>query len=177
MPPFDSEVGQHRPTLLSSCAHAATSEEAQFRLQYPRATQTSRIIALDQGAAPVVCRLAARKWTGEARFLIHDGPATEGAGQPENVRLRTCGGSTTALIDELADAEVVAMIATSDESADLAGLVGDLCAERSIMTTGLVLAECDELDATVSRLRPNAMVLVVSTDHEDLAGLLTALRI
>lgn len=177
MPPFDNEVGQYRPTLLNSCAHAASAEEAQFRLQYARATQTSRIIALDRGAAPVVCRLAAREWNGEARFLVHDGRVTEGAGQPEDVSLRTCGGSTTALVEELADADVVAMIATSDESADLAGLVGDLCAERSIMTTGLVLAGWDELDATVSRLRPHAMVMVVSTDDEDLVGVLTALRV
>lgn len=178
MPPCDSEIGQHRPTLLSSCARAATSEEAQFRLQYPRATQTSRIIALDQGAAPTVCRLAAREWNGDARFLVSDGPAAGAAvDQPEHVTLRACGGSMTRLAAELADAELVAMIASSDDSADLAGRVGDLCAERSITTTGLVLAEWGELDATVSRLRPNAMVMVVSTDDEDLVGLLTALRV
>lgn len=179
MPPFDIEVGQRRPTLLSSCAQAATEEEARFRLRYPRATQASRVIALDDAAAPIVCRLADWEWSDDTRFLVGGKLAgAHGNGQPADATLRPCdGAATTRLTDELTDAELVVMVATSDHSADLAELIGDLCAERRIMTTGLVLAEWGQLDTTVSRLRPNAMVMVVSPDDEDLVGILTALRV
>lgn len=178
MPPSDVQIAQRRPTLLSSCAHAATAEEAAYRLAYPRATQRSRVIALDPESAPIVCQLATWEWTNEARFLSYEG--TVGApddGRPADATLRVCDGPETGLHAELDTAELVVMVAGTDDSAEAAELIGDLCAERGIMTTGLVLAEWGELDATVSKLRPNAMVMVVSPDEDDLVGILTALRV
>lgn len=179
MPPSDAPVDRlRRPTLSSSCARAATAGEARFRLHYPRATQASRIIALDQQAAPIVCRLAGREWTGDAHFLTYQAPVSaEGNGLPVDAALRTCDGSEARLSSELEDAETVVMIATTDGTAEAASLVGGACAERRIMTTGLVLAEWGALDATLSSLRPNAMVIVVSKDEEELVGILTALRV
>ncbi|MPZ88171.1 MAG: 3-methyl-2-oxobutanoate hydroxymethyltransferase [Nitriliruptorales bacterium] len=179
MPPSDAPVQQmRRPTLSSSCARAATAEEARFRLRYPRATQASRIVALDQEAAPIVCRLAGREWSGDARFLTYQARVgAEGNGLPVDAALRTCDGSETRLSSELDDAEIVVMVATADDAVEAASLIGDACAERRIMTTGLVLAEWGALDATVSSLRPNAMVMVVSMDEDELVGILTALRV
>lgn len=182
MPPFDAEDAQaRRPTLLSSCAQAATAQEARYRLTYPRATQASRIIALDEQAAPVVCELAAHDWHDDARFLVYETlVGVEDAdehGPPADARLRTCDGAPSLLGDELADAELVVMVAGTDHGAEAASLIGDVCAQRRVMTTGLVLSEDGSLDATLSSLRPNAMVMLVSPDVEDLDGILTALRV
>lgn len=180
MPP--SELGSatpRGPTLQSSCAQATTAEEAGFRLEYPRATQSSRVVALDEEASEIVCRLAAREWNGPAHFLTYDTlVAADGNGQQlADATLRACEGSETLLSAELDDAELVVMVATTDAGAEAASLIGEVCAERRIMTTGLILAEWGTLDATVSSLRPNAMVLVASKDEEDLQGILGALRV
>lgn len=184
MPPFDREHDHiRRPTLASSCAQAATAEEARYRLVYPRATQASRVIALDESAAPVVCGLADNGWSDDARFLVYEtlvGVAdadANGDGPPADARLRSCDGQRSLLTEQLADAELVVMVAATDEGAEAASLIGDVCAQRRIMTTGLVLAEWDALPATLSSLRPNSMVMLVSPDADDLVGILTALRV
>lgn len=182
MPPFDPEHDRiRRPTLANSCAQAATAEEARYRLVYPRATQASRVIALDESAAPVVCGLAQNGWSDDARFLVYEtlvGVAdANGDGPPADARLRSCDGQASLLTEELADAELVVMVAATDEGAEAASLIGDVCAQRRIMTTGLVLAEWDALPATLSSLRPNSMVMLVSPDADDLVGILTALRV
>lgn len=178
MPRSETLEGPRRPTALSSCAWATTAEEARFRLSYPRASQVSRVLALDDGAEGIVCCLATREWTGDARFLIvHELTAAQGESTPVDASLRDCEGTTTTLLAELDVAEIVVMVATSDEAAAAAELIGDACAERQIMTTGLVLAAWGELDAAVSSLRPNAMVMVLSSDEEELVGLLAALRV
>ena len=177
--PRSETVSQRRgPTLLSSCARAATAEEARFRLHYPRASLTSRIVALDEGAGPIVCRLAEAEWSGEPRFLIYQGlddPKADGGSV--DPQLKTCDGAQSRLMAEVEDADVVVMIATSDDAAEAAGLIGDACATRGIMTTGLVVADWGTLDATVANLRPNAMVMLISRDQQDLRDVLTALRV
>src|SRR5262249_51799251 len=54
-----------RPTLLNSCAYAATAAEARFRInakpQQPRCTS---VVALDPAAANLVAELAGRPWLG-----------------------------------------------------------------------------------------------------------------
>ncbi len=181
MSPSDGGVASRRPTLSSSCARATSADEARFRLRYPRATQASRIIALDEAAAETVCALAPRGWSEEARFLVAEAivgveAATPGVA-PADVQLRTCAGEESLAGREVDGAELVVMVASSDDGAAAASLIGDLCAQRAVMTTGLVLAEWGALDATLASLRPNAMVMVVSPDLEDLIGILAALRV
>jgi hypothetical protein len=166
------------PTLASSCARAATAAEARFRISYPDTSRRdSRVIALDEQAAALVRRLAAagQRWRG-GHFLVFD---TVVAG--DDARLRTPDGAGTLLSQELARADVVVMLAGPDAdagaSAEAAGVIGDACAARSIMSAGLVVPGGGAVDEVVAALRPNAMVLVILQDGDDVAEILSALRV
>ena len=169
---------QRQPTLLNSCARAATAAEARFRISErdvpPRA---SRIVALDELAADIVRRLAARRWSG-GHFLAFETVvrANGSGGGQDDVTLRSPGGSVL-LSDELSGADVVVMIATARASAEAASVIGDACAARGIMSAGLVIHGAGTADDVVSSLRPNAMVLVVVEDEGDVPEILTALRV
>jgi hypothetical protein len=80
------------------------------------------------------------------------------------------------LADELANADVVVMIATDDAGADCAYTIGKACWQRSIMTAGLVVSDDDGADRAVAALRPHARVLLPGADESDVVELLTALR-
>jgi len=146
-----------RPILASSCARAATAEEARFRIDRPIAGRKALILALDADAALVVDRVAERPW-GAARFFHADAL------------------SESRLAGELADADVAIMIATAEADGNLAAAIAHACAERGIMTAGLILGEQLEVAAAVSALRPYARNLMVTDDEEDVAEVLRALR-
>jgi hypothetical protein len=148
-----------QPTLLHRCASAATAAEARFRIDGPITGRSARVVALDAGAEAVAQRVAEQPWTG-ARFF---GPGD-------------LDGSPSRLADELADADLVVMIATSDDGVDAGAAIARACARSGIMLAGLILGERHELGAAVSALRPYAPVLLVSGDEGDLSELLTALR-
>ncbi len=184
--------GQRHPTLLNSCAMAATSGEARFRIEYPFLPRDSRIVAVDAKAAEAVCRARARHWSGSAHFLTFVAPTPRDPnGTAPDAALRTCDGAEALLSKELADADVVVMVAGAGDAkagnagagnakagnAKAAAVIGRACAERGIMTAGVALVEADgRAGGAVVALRPHAMVLVVSKDEEDLIELLTALR-
>jgi hypothetical protein len=146
-----------RPILRNSCAQAATAGEARFRIDRPIAGRSALVVALDAEAADVVDRVATRPWSG-ARFLR--------AGDELAERLP----------DELADADVVIMVATGDADAEAAAAIGRACAARGIMTAGLILGERLDVGDAVSDLRPHARNLMVTEDEQDVAEVLTALR-
>jgi cell division GTPase FtsZ len=145
-----------RPTLLNGCASAATAAEARFRIDRPIRGGSARVVGLDAGAAEVVRRIAEQPW-GDARFLAVE-------------------ELTSRLSEELADADVVVMIATCDDGAEAASAIARACAERGITTAGLILGEMLEVGAAVSALRPYARILMVSDDEDDVSEVLTALR-
>ncbi|MFA9446463.1 3-methyl-2-oxobutanoate hydroxymethyltransferase [Egicoccus sp. AB-alg6-2] len=181
------------PTLLNSCARAATAAEARFRINGPEpAPRATRVIALDPGAAALVAATAEdRPWHG-AHFLTYESSLPMGEGQELTVDavvrgrttvdavLRTADGRESRLSDELDGADVAVMIATADDHAEAALMIGAACARRGIMTAGLVVpngnGEAGRIDRTVSMLRPYAMVLLVSNDKDDLPEVLAALR-
>jgi hypothetical protein len=68
------------------------------------------------------------------------------------------------------------MVATADDGAHAASVIGAACARRGIMTTGLVFGEGRDVAAAVSALRPHARVLLVSRDEDDVPEVLAALR-
>jgi hypothetical protein len=165
-----------QPTLLNSCARAATAAEARFRIDRPIAGRSARVIALDTGAAAVVRRVSEQPWRG-ARFLTsEDGAPVAGNGAAADIALRVMDGSESLLSDELADADVAIVIATSDDGAEAASTIALACDRHGIMTAGLILADPLQVGAAVSALRPYAPVLLVSDDESDLSELLTALR-
>jgi hypothetical protein len=166
------------PTLLNSCAKAATAAEARFRIDRPIAGRSVRVVALDDGAAAVVRRAAEEPWRG-ARFLTCEGrapalSATNGASV--DIVLHALDGPDCQLSEELADADIMVVIATSDDGADVARSIAQACARRGVMTAGLILGPEREVGGAVSALRPYAPVLLVSDDEGDLAEVLMALR-
>jgi hypothetical protein len=144
-----------RPILRNSCAVAATADEARFRIDRPIGGRSAVVVALDDGAADVVDRLAERPWQGARFFRAGDG---------------------SGLSDELLDADVAIMIATSRADAEAASEIARACVRRGIMTAGLIVGERLEVGAAVSALRPYARNLMVTNDEEDVAEVLTALR-
>lgn len=170
-----------RPILLNSCAKAATAAETRFRIDVPIAgRRAARIVALDEGAAVVVRRVAERHWSG-ARFFTCVAPTPPVNGRGSNgaladVVLRATDGSESRLSEELAGADVAVMVATADDGAKAASAIGDACTLRGIMTAGLILGEGREASAAVSALRPHARVLMVTKDEHDVSEVLTALR-
>jgi hypothetical protein len=165
-----------QPTLLNSCASAATAAEARFRIDGPITGRSARVIGLDAGAAAVVGRVAEQPWSGARFFTVEDATAGGGDDASADVILRTADGSASPLSEELVEADLVVMIATSDDGAQAAAAIAMACARRGIMMAGLILGERLELSAAVSALRPYAPVLMVSGDEDDVSEVLTALR-
>jgi len=160
---------------LSSCARAATAEEARYRIDRPIApSRAGRVVALDAGAAEVLRRTARLEWAS-ARFYVCE-PA--GAG---DVALHGIDVGPATLADELASASVVVMVATSDAGADCAHALGRACWERGVQTAGLVVGDGTHAGtaaaAAGAALRPHARVLLPSADETDVVDLLSALRV
>ena len=161
---------QRQPTLLSSCARAATAAEASYRISYEFTRRSSRVIALDEQAAAIVRRMARERWGG-GHFLVFDSAV------PDDALLRSSAGGTALLSEELDGADAVVMVATASANAEAASIIGNACAARSIMSAGLVVPGAGPVGEVVSALRPNAMVLVVLRDAADVPEVLSALRV
>ena len=127
---------------ISSCARAATAEEAAYRIDRPIPGRVACVVALDDGAVDVLERVA--------RPFVRV-PAA----------------------DELANADLVLVVATNDDGAELAADIARACWQRGIMATGLIIGESRD---AVAALRPYARNLMVTEDEDDIAAVLTALR-
>jgi hypothetical protein len=163
-----------RPILLNSCARATSAAEARYRIDVPiTGRRGARVIALDDGAATLVRRLAGESWHA-ARFftLVAGSPPIGGDG----MALHRVTAGPTNLGTELAEADVVVMVATDHGSAEAADTIGRACARRGVMTAGLVLGDQSLSRDTLLALRPHAQVLLISHDEQDVAEVLTALR-
>jgi hypothetical protein len=180
------------PTLLSSCAQASTTAESRFRINAPAFTpRSSRVIALDAGAAALVRDLAREQRWGGGHFLVFEsavpddalllrvpGPAAgENTEGPVTEGPVTEGPVTALLSEELNGSDTVVMVASAEGNATAASIIGDAAAARAIMTAGLVVPGDVPNDQVVTALRPNAMVLVILRDATDLPEVLAALRV
>jgi hypothetical protein len=172
-----------RPILQSSCAVATSAAEARFRIDAPiEGRRGTRVVALDDGAATLVRRLARESWNAARFFTLvaqsHEAqsPPVNGGGPPADMALHRTDGTATTLADELGEADVAVMVATTNGSAPAAAVIGRACARRGVMTAGLVLGEQHDVADTVTALRPHAQVLLVTRDEQDVAEVLSALR-
>lgn len=168
---------QRRPILSQSCAAASTASEYRFRIDRPNsAPRVSRILAVDDGASAIVEDLAGQTWEG-ARFLTFEAATPiDGEQPPAEARLRATDGTKHRLSDLLVRADVAVMIATNDTGSEAATIIGHACAERGVMTAGLVVGDRAGAEEAIATLRPHAMVLVVLDDERDAVDVLTALR-
>ncbi|MDT7616781.1 MAG: hypothetical protein QOF00_4228 [Pseudonocardiales bacterium] len=177
-----------RPILQSSCAVATSAAEARFRIDAPiEGRRGTRVVALDDGAATLVRRLARESWNAARFFTLvaqsheaqsHEAqsPPVNGGGPPADMALHRTDGTAATLAEELGEADVAVMVATTNGSAPAAAVIGRACARRGVMTAGLVLGEQHDVADTVTALRPHAQVLLVTRDEQDVAEVLSALR-
>lgn len=172
---------RNRPTLLGSCARAATAAEARFRVPYPNSRErASRIFALDEGAAAALRAIAEEDWAG-ARFLT---VAPPGGTDPKVVSLSGFalhgpGGEPVRLADELAGADLVVLLSSTGANGAAAEAIAREAGSRRIMTAGLALTDGlsrPQVEKVVNGLRPFASVLAVASDNDFIAAMLTALR-
>jgi hypothetical protein len=162
----------HRPTLLNSCASAATAAEARYRIDgAPRIPRSTRVVALDARAGELVRRLATdRTWLG-TRFFAYSPAGPNGEGLADVV-LAGLDGDAARLSEELVDADFVMMVATADDGAAGASAIGSACTLRGITTAGLVVGDRAAVGAAVAALRPHARVLLVTEDQRDVDEIL-----
>jgi thiamine monophosphate kinase len=167
--------------MAAESARVTTAAEARFRIDAPNAQPRNvTVIALDRRSEQVVQRLAKLSWS-RATFLTAS--AFAGAivkGDAFSVRgwLSDLAGRTKTLLDEVARADLVVMVATMGEPAAAAELIGEACRARNVMTTALVLgapATAESLD-TLAQVRPHVMMLVAASSEEYIEDMLTALR-
>jgi hypothetical protein len=164
-----------RPTLLGSCARAATAEELRYRIDRPiRPRRGARVVALDEVAARVVGEASMGTWHA-ARFYT-SADRTQVNGTEAEVALTAADGHQAPLRAELAGADVVVMVAAVDGSGATASAIGRAADDRGIMAAGVILGDARDVPGVVSALRPHARVLLVTSDEQDLSEVLTALR-
>ena len=194
---------QRRPILANSCARAASAAEARYRIETPINDQRSTaVFALDAPARAIVG--ASRSGhsdrvrfmafvDGEKKLSTTDGngsttdgsrqaPPSDGdgtlAGRPMAYAVPIANLDTPPrpVASALDDADLVLMVATSPIAGPAAATVGNLCAERQIMTAGLVVGSHDGADDAAAAIRPYARMLLVTEDVGDLDEILRALR-
>lgn len=168
-----------QPILLNSCARAASAEELRYRIDGPEPeARAARVIALDPGAEEVLEGLQGHPWRS-AHFLAYrpGNPVITGNGGLPDVTLEPLrGAGALRLSEELEGADMVVMVATASIGADAAAAIGEACYRRGIMTGGVVFGDEIDIGEAVLALRPQAQVLLVTQDHDDLPEILTALR-
>ena len=184
------------PTMLGSCARAATAAEARYRIdEMIPSPRSVRVLALDERAAALVTHVADQHWDG-ARFFrlaapalgsaqvvasLTGGVATGGTAGNGNSSGHdqlwwAIGGGPVAPDDVIDGADAVVMIATEDAGAAAAVALGDECDARGVTTVGLVLAGASAVEATVAAMRPYSRMLMVTRDERDVPEILLALR-
>src|SRR5262249_33158349 len=141
-----------------------------------------KVIALDDASERLVKRLAEHPWQRATFFtaLKFDGAPAGGAGWSMKAWLSDLAGRTKDLIDEVASADLVVMIASAGTSAENAAVIGEACSVRKVMTTALIIGSEEKSDAalsnTLASLRPHASMLVIASNEDYIEEMLVALR-
>ena len=167
--------------MLSSCARAATAAEARFRVQYPNSrSRTSRIFALDEGAAEAMYGITEDPWDN-AHFLTvtHHKALDPDTAEADAVPLANPDGSPAKLSEEIEGATLIVLLASTGSNADAAEIIAREAWKRHIMTAALALGRGkgqNQVMKVVNTLRPFASVLVVAEENDFIAPMLTALR-
>jgi hypothetical protein len=181
--------------MHSESARMSSAAEARFRIDAPNSRPRAvKVIALDAPSERVVKALARDAWQG-ATFLTASAfagapgasgasDASGGASEAERFSLggwlNDLAGRTKNLVEEIASADLVVMVASAGQDASAAPIIGEACNLRHVMTTALVLGASSSSDETLSKmlaqLRPHAMMLVISSADEYIKDMLTALR-
>jgi hypothetical protein len=168
------------PTMLSSCARAATAEEARYRVKYPNSLpRTSRIFALDQRAAEAMYGVTEDPWDNAHFLTVLANCTITPDTSTDAIQISHPDGAAADLDAELTGADVVVLLATDGSSEGVAEVIARACFERKIMCAGIALrrgASTDRMDKVVNSMRKFTRVLVVAHDDDYIPAMLTALR-
>ncbi len=168
--------------MLSESARMTTAEEARYRIDYPNSKpRATKVIALDPPSEEVVKRLAQGQWQQASFFtsLKFDAPRS-GEDWSMKAWLSDLAGRTKDLIDEVAAADLVVMVASAGTRPKAAGVIAEACGVRKVMTTALIIgseeSSDEELSRTLASLRPYASMLVIASNDDYIEEMLVALR-
>ena len=169
--------------MRSESARMSSAAEARFRIDAPNSTPRAvKVIALDGPSEVVIKKLAQLPWNNAGFFTASAlaGTADRDAARSVEHWLSDLAGRTKTLIDEVAAADLVVMLATAGENAPAASVIGEACRLRGVMTTVLILAGAtapdDALAETLAPLRRDALMIVVASAEDYITDMLTALR-
>jgi hypothetical protein len=168
--------------MQSESARMASGAEARFRIDAPNAApRRVKVIALDPASETVVASLSRRRWNNAGFFT-----ASAFSGAPPERGFSMQGwladltGRVRDLVDEIAGADLVVMVAAAGQDAQAAALIGEACSLRRVSTTGLILSAptvTDEmLSRTLAQLRPWSLMLVIAEGEDYIEDMLRALR-
>jgi hypothetical protein len=157
--------------MPSQSARATSAAEARFRIAAPNARPRSvAVVPLDAAARALLQAVAAEGRFG-ARFVA----LAQGSDW-----LAELAGQTRALVEAIAAANMVVLVATAGAEAAGAAVVAELCAARQVMLAAVVVdgGETDgsALETTLAALRPHATMLVVAEGRDYVTAMLEALR-
>src|SRR5215813_4762205 len=102
--------------MVGGCARATTAAEAKFRIDAPNSQPRNvKVIALDTRSERVAKHLAARQWS-RAAFFTASAFTTPRDAQRFSMDgwLKDLAGRTKNLVDEIATADLVVMIAIAN---------------------------------------------------------------
>jgi len=173
--------------MVSESARATTAREAAYRIKDPNSRpRTAKLIALDEKSAQVVEDILR---SGHERVALLAAPsplrvpAGGAAGTISSLKewLGDFAGRIREVIAGLDPADLVVLVATAGEDAQLATVIGDACRARGVPITALIIdaedASPKALSSSLLRLRPYASMLVVARGHDYVDDMLAALRV
>ena len=169
--------------MQTESARMTTAEEARYRINYPNSSPRAvKVVALDHPSEAVVKRVAQGSWQRATFFTAPKIEGTPKSGDRSSMKawLSDLAGRTKDLIDEVDSADLVVMVATAGENAQVATLIGEACSLKRVNTTGLILggasASDEMLSKTLSQLRPWSLMLVIANREDYIEDMLIALR-
>jgi hypothetical protein len=169
--------------MLSESARMSSAAEARFRINAPNSKPRAiKIIALDAPSERVVKRLAQTTWNHASFFTASAFSGAPRAGESFSMTgwLSDVAGRTKDLIDEVASADLVVMVATAGENAHAAAIIGEACSAKRVATTGLIVGGAGKSDEalakTLAQLRPWSLMLVIASAEDYIEDMLVALR-
>jgi hypothetical protein len=150
--------------MQSESARMSSAAEARFRLPTPATVvRTMTISALDAASDDIVAKLAVGSWTN-ARFFPASAVATR----------------TPRLLDDIATADLVVMVATAGGDASPAAAIGEVCSDRRVHTATFVVragAVSDEaLSRTLGQVRPWSLMVVIANEDDYVEDILRSFR-
>lgn len=158
--------------MPSESARMSSATEARYRIQAPNSKPRSiRVIALDAPSEAILGRLANGSWR-QARFLT--------ASANVDGRLSDLAGRRRDLMDEVATADLVVMVATPGGHAQAASIIGAACSRNRVTTTALVVgarsASDEAVSKTLAQVRPWSLMLVIASPDDYIDDMLVALQ-